>query len=235
MPKEVISRYHPSLLVDWVVQATQPGDMAIEQYKKFQTIIDDLKRAGRSKDPTEIHKVFMLAYFDTYITERTKSGLHSQPGKLQSFLESLVTDGGKHSDTALFDTVPKHSAEAMNLAMKAVALAVTDIQNQTQFVNILKAVKRMGIESEWNGLVAVDYKGLVLTDKTDLSEKGIEKLWRAVKDNLNVPASPSRNAQPSVSTSLDKFGLMGKGADHSPTPTRDSPEPRGPSPTPKKE
>ncbi len=237
MPKEAVTRLQPSLLVDSFAQAQQPDDMSQAQYEKFQVIATAMQRASRSKDPTEVHKVFMKAYFDTYILERTKVGMHSQPGKLQSFLESLATDSDSHADTALFKTVPKDSVEAMDLALRAHALMTTNnsLQNKSQFVNILKAVVRMGIERQWNDLVSVNERGLMLTGKTDTSEKGFEKLWDAVKDNPNEPLTPtSRTAKPSISTRLSTFGLLGKGGDHTPSPRSDSPEAKSPRQTPKK-
>jgi hypothetical protein len=231
MPKEVISRYQPSILVNWVINASLPGDMEEKQYKKFQALIDNLKRAEVSGDPADIHQVFMLAYFDTYITERTKTTFGSQPGKLQAFLESIATDDKKHADSDLFGTVPPHSAEAMNLALRAVALAVTDNPGESSsdkealFINIVKAVKRMGIEREWNGQVTgLGHQGLVLDEKKELKEGAINKLWDSVKETLGGK-SPHH---------LDKMGLLSHKESVSLGKRSVSDEPRPHSPSSKK-
>jgi hypothetical protein len=205
-PKEIASRYHPNLLVTWLSKAVQPPDLSPQQYAKINVLIGELQRAEKHY-PEKIHQIFMNEYFDTYILERVKEGSHSKPGKLQAFLESVATSGGKKADSALFETVAPQSGEAQSLALRAVTRGVESIinKNETQFINVLKAVKRMGVLSEWNELVNTGgYTDLALTEKMDLSEKGIQKLWSKVKDNIyTTKAAPPVSApEPSVSRSV---------------------------------
>jgi hypothetical protein len=195
-PREIAAIYHPTLLVRWLSEAAlerRPADLSTEDNKVIDDLVKNLQTAEKDF-PQRIHQIFMNEYLQAYITGRTKVGNHSQPGKLQAFLESVITEKADKPDSSIFDTVSTKTEEAQSIATRAVSYALQCLDDKNlprptlgekakpQFINILKAVKRMGIIDEWNELAKGNFAHLMLTAKTDLSEKGIEKFWKSVKD-----------------------------------------------------
>ncbi len=189
-PRELAALYHPALLVKWLANAAleRPAGLTVVDNKVIDDLLKNLQTAEHDF-PERIHQIFMNEYLQAYIAGSTQVGKENQPGKLQLFLESVITDETENRDAVIFATVSTKTAEALSIATRAVTSALKSLTDKrlapsrggdkakSQFINILKAVQYMGIIDEWNQLAQSNFAHLMLSNTTDLSEKGIEKFW----------------------------------------------------------
>ncbi len=168
--------------------------------------------------------VFLEAYLDAYISERTKQGGHTAKGPLLTLIEKASADFIRNS--GIVPTKEKGKEDAMILSLvetlsdsqkneitkKLVKYVIESVNNhqQSEFANVFKAVKRMNLIDEWDKLIGV--ANLKIKDNktlgTSIEENNIVKLFEEITSS--PPASPSPPSLLSPTSDKSDKGFFAK-------------------------
>jgi hypothetical protein len=160
MLKEKIALlFYPQLIANALTNVDRKHLTATESYKLDQFIQQYTDSAV--SDPSLGHQKFLDKYLDLYITDRRQAG----KTPLLETVEKAFLEFHKANKTATSQTKDRDDAlimgtvrpeEKASFAEKLIARALDAIANtnQSEFVNIIKVVKRMKLAPDWDKLVA---------------------------------------------------------------------------------
>jgi hypothetical protein len=182
-----------------------------DQYEKLSDLVEALNSAEETHSDPKV--IFVEAYLDAYISERKKIEGHTDKGPLLTLIEKASVDfirnshsgTGKEDDAMIMSMAEKFSPLQKQIILeKLITRIQASIRNsdQHEFVNIIKAVKRMNLIYQWDNAAAES------PQLTHLIIGGNKTLGKSVSENsivkLYAQLSPSR----SHSTLADSRGAF---------------------------